>query len=80
MNIQYIVMLSKDFNRKYPEWHIPTNGKYTSFPSIKYLLVEDSGFVGIDNSTNDAWVEEFKTIQDAMRWLDEYAGTVYVWR
>ena len=79
-NIMCIVMSSKSFNREYPEWHIPINGKYTSFPSNKYVLIEGDKFIGIDNSTNDAWVEEFKTLRDAMRWLDEYDGTVYVWR
>lgn len=80
MNIQCIVMSSNDFNKEYPEWHIPTNGKYTSFPSNKYIIIEDSGYVGIDNSTNDAWVEEFKTIKDAMCWLDEYSGAIYIWK
>lgn len=73
-------MSSKDFNIEYPQWHMPTNGKYTSFPSNKYILIEDDKFIGIDNSTNDAWTEEFNTLQDAMRWIDEYYGTVYVWR
>ena len=27
-------------------------------------------YVAIDNSTNDAWTEEFKTIQAAKKWLD----------
>ena len=73
-------MKSEDFNRIYPEWHIPINGKYTSFPSDKYVLIDGEKFVGIDNSTNDAWTEEFNTLQDAMRWIDEFLGKVYVWR
>ena len=80
MNTEHIIMSSKDFNREYPEWHIPTNGKYISFPSNKYILFEGNKFVGIDNSTNDAWVEDFNTLRDAMRWLDEYTGIVYVMR
>lgn len=71
METKYVIMSSKDFNREYPEWHIPTNGKYTSFPADKYIIIDGDKFVGIDNSTNDAWVEEFNTLLDAMRWIDE---------
>lgn len=71
MKPKIVVMLSKDFNRVYPEWHTPINGKYTQFPSHKYVLIDGDKFVGIDNSTNDAWTEEFDTFRDVMCWIDE---------
>lgn len=80
MKPKIVFMLSKDFNRVYPEWHIPINGKYTSFPSHKYVLIDGDKFVGIDNSTNDAWTEEFNTLQDVMRWIDEKFGEIYTLR
>jgi len=33
------------------------------------IVLEDEIFIGIDNSTGDAWVEEFKTKQECMSWL-----------
>ena len=39
-----------------------------------YLSLESNGtdivLVACDNSTGDAWVEEFYSTKDAMRWLE----------
>lgn len=39
-----------------------------------YLSLEsdgtDIGLVACDNSTGDAWIEEFYNTKDAMRWLE----------
>lgn len=34
-----------------------------------YWLKDGDKYVGIDNSTHDAWTEEFDTKQDCIRWL-----------
>ena len=40
-----------------------------------YLSLESNGtdisFIACDNSTGDAWLEEFYSIKDAMRWLEK---------
>ena len=40
-------------------------------PVGKYWLSEENGkFVGIDNSTGDAWTEDFDTKQECIDWLE----------
>ena len=39
-------------------------------PLGKFYEVDKEGFVGIDNSTGDAWVEEFATKQECIDWLE----------
>lgn len=38
-----------------------------------YVIEKDSdnqdNFIGIDNTTGDAWVEQFKTLDDCNAWL-----------
>lgn len=34
-----------------------------------YLRVHDNIIVGIDNSTGDAWVEEFDDLEECKKWL-----------
>jgi len=36
----------------------------------KFLTVEGNKYVAVDNSTGDAWTEEFDDIQDAIDWLN----------
>ena len=38
-------------------------------PSGKFLCHEGDRYVGIDNSTGDAWTEEFKTLDACLEWL-----------
>lgn len=35
-----------------------------------YYLIDDGKYVGIDNSTNDAWTEEFNTLEECKNWLE----------
>ena len=39
-------------------------------PLGKFYEVDKERFVGIDNSTGDAWVEEFTTKQECIDWLE----------
>ena len=39
------------------------------FPPGLYWAVENGKYIGIDNRTGDAWVEEFETLQECIRWL-----------
>jgi len=36
----------------------------------KFLTVDENSFVAVDNSTGDAWTEEFDNMQDALDWLN----------
>lgn len=42
-------------------------------PIGKYWLfdVATCAFVAIDNTTGDAWTEEFDTKEDCLKWLEE---------
>lgn len=39
-------------------------------PFGMFWLKEKGVFIGIDNSTGDAWVEDFKTKKSMERWFD----------
>ncbi len=41
----------------------------TRKPRGLFYLQEGNGYTGIDNSTGDAWVEEFPTMTDCLKWL-----------
>lgn len=36
-----------------------------------YWIKENGVFVGMDNTSGDAWVEEFNTLQECINWLLE---------
>lgn len=36
----------------------------------KYITVDGNSFIAVDNSTGDAWTEEFPTMKDAIDWLN----------
>jgi hypothetical protein len=44
----------------------------TRKPIGKYYVLENGVYVGIDNSTGDAWVEEFTTEKQCLEWLNLY--------
>lgn len=55
------------------------NGKYLDLPEItgagRYILPEDCGkWTAIDNSTGDAWTEEFDTFDEAIGWVESTSG------
>lgn len=35
-----------------------------------YFDYASQKYIGIDNSTGDAWVEEFDTLEDCKQWLE----------
>lgn len=41
----------------------------TREPLGLYYLLEDGGYIGIDNSTGDAWTEEFPNLRQCKEWL-----------
>lgn len=43
----------------------------TRQPIGLFYEVDGDWYVGIDNSTGDAWVEEFKTKEECLAWLKE---------
>ena len=40
-----------------------------AFPWGLYLILEDNCIVACDNSSGDAWCEDFKTMDEAINWL-----------
>lgn len=44
------------------------HGKYT--PTGMFLTYESGVWVACDNSTGDAWMEEFATLEEAVDWLN----------
>lgn len=36
----------------------------------KFIIKDDNVWVAIDNTTNDAWTEEFSSEEDAIKWLN----------
>lgn len=34
-----------------------------------FLILENNGFTGIDNTTGDAWTENFTDLSKCLRWL-----------
>lgn len=34
-----------------------------------FRCIDNSKYIGIDNTTGDAWVEEFNTLDDCIKWL-----------
>ena len=43
----------------------------TDSPRISFYSKDDDKFIGVDNSTNDCWVEEFDTLEECKKWLGE---------
>jgi len=41
----------------------------TRKPLGKFYTKEDGKYIGIDNSTGDAWTEEFDSYHQMFRWL-----------
>lgn len=37
----------------------------------KFLTVEGNQFVAVDNTTGDAWTEDFPKMKDAIDWLND---------
>ena len=47
-------------------WSIVENG----LPRGLFYTKSGDVFVGIDNSTGETWVEDFKTIEECKKWLN----------
>lgn len=45
------------------------DGDKYAFPWGLYLIREDNCLVACDNSSGDAWCEDFKTMDEAINWL-----------
>lgn len=39
-------------------------------PKGLFYIIENGAYIGIDNSTGDAWTEEFKTEKECISWLN----------
>ena len=71
------IMTEKEFNKKYPNWlNTDAKGKYTNLTKEKFILTSDpiqanvNLYVAIDNSDNCCWTEDFKTLNDAIKYLN----------
>ena len=43
-------------------------GIYPNYP-IKFFFKEEAKWIGVDNSDNNCWVEEFDSLKEAIEWL-----------
>lgn len=65
------ILTIEDFAELYPD-RLETNqsGKYVNLPENKFLVCyEDDTYTAVDNTTQDFWCEDFKTKEDAIKWL-----------
>lgn len=52
-----------------PSYEHGSSGRPTYGPPGLYYTKENGIFIGIDNSTGHAWVEEFKSRRKCLNWL-----------
>jgi hypothetical protein len=45
------------------------NGKYVPL-GLFYIKEDDGTYTGIDNSTGEAWIKNFKTLEKCFNWLN----------
>lgn len=58
------------FNEKYEVTKDVAHSIVNNFKPLGRFYMKDNGvYIGIDNSTGDCWVEEFKNKNDCMNWL-----------
>ncbi len=52
-----------------------SGGGYGSYSPIGRFYHKDGDiYVGVDNSTGDAWTEDFTTLEDCLAWLQRGDG------
>lgn len=39
-------------------------------PLDRFIVLENNGFTGIDNTSGDAWTESFKSLKNCLKWLN----------
>ena len=72
MPARIIIMKSEAFNASYPKWADPIEGKYDNLPRELFIIRGQDGYVtAIDNSTGDAWTEDFTTLEMAIIYLEQ---------
>ena len=69
--VSMIHLITKDEARSIltPDEHGRYHGPRPGIEFDMYLLFENGKWTAIDNSSADAWTEEFDTLPDALRWL-----------
>ena len=69
------ILTDKEFNKLYPKWlDQDKNHKFNKFPKEKFIVIEEHKerniYTVIDNTSGDAWCEDFIKLNKAL----EYAG------
>lgn len=66
------ILTIEDFAKLYPNrLEANQSGKYVNLPQTKFLVCyEDDTYTAVDNTTQDFWCEDFKTKEDAIKWLN----------
>lgn len=69
--IEYLT--AEEFEEKYPKWYETNNNKYDNLPNKLFILIDNNPrimkYVAIDNQYNEAFTEEFNTLDEAIRYL-----------
>lgn len=71
MSEKITIMNKAAFDAAYPNWADPIEGKYDNLPRGLFIIKEQGGYVAIDNSTGDAWTEDYTTLEGAIAYLEE---------
>lgn len=68
------IELLNSYNKNYKEIDNKTSHEIieTYKPLGKFWTKQNGKYVAIDNSTGEAWVEDFKTFEECIKYLEEY--------
>lgn len=47
------------------------DGNFPAHTGANGYYIDNGVYVAFDNSTNDCWIEEFKTRKEALKWLND---------
>lgn len=68
-----IYLTEEEFNETYPDAFASANETYPNLPMkgfiIKYVGKNGCSYGAIDNTTGDAWVEDFYMLEQAYLWI-----------
>jgi len=76
LKVKYICMQEKAFQMAFPKAFESENGRYNKLPHQRFLITNEAKenelptYTAIDNTTGDAWTEDFGVNQgEAIAWL-----------
>lgn len=64
MKLDYTIIKEKEYYELLEDWF---NGK--NIGRERYILKENGLYIGVDNTTNDFWTEEFESLEKAKKYI-----------